>query len=121
MTKEKIIEIINKNDLLTRDPLDIYTSEWVTVEKISSILSYVYDEYIDHDHWYIEQLISSAGNGDCSYYCTYFDQSDRMIKLRYWLHYRYSFTTAEEVAEFIIELDEIFNSLFNNKDAEDRN
>lgn len=60
--------------------------------------------------WYIEQLVSDAGNWDAFYYLTTYDKYNDMIVMMYELSYSYNIEDESELIDLIEEFEEIYNA-----------
>lgn len=97
----------------------------VTVERLSWMRP-------ESTSWYIEQLVSDAGNWDAFYNLTTYDSLINRIVMIHELSYSYKVENEEELIDLIEEFEEIYEAYMdkskkmflaymNYKDAEDRN
>lgn len=60
--------------------------------------------------WYIEQLVSDAGNWDVFYYLTTYDSLINKVVMIHELSYSYKVENEEELIDLIEELEEIYEA-----------
>lgn len=97
----------------------------VTVERLSWMRP-------ESTSWYIEQLVSDAGNWDAFYYLTTYDSLINKVVMIHGLSYSYKVENEEDIVDLIEEFEEIYEAYMdkskkmflayiNYKDAKDRN
>lgn len=97
----------------------------VTVERLSWMRP-------ESTNWYIEQLVSDAGNWDSYYELTTYDTNINRIVIMRDLSYSYKVENEEDLIDLIEEFEEIYEAYMNKsnemflaykkyKDAESRN
>lgn len=78
----------------------------VTVERLSWMRP-------ESASWYIEQLVSAAGNWDAFYYLTTYDTNINRVVMIHGLSYSYKVENEEELIDLIEEFEEIYEAYMN--------
>ena len=97
MDRERLLQAISEAELNYDEP--------ITAEELSDILF----EYWERG-WYLEELRWDAGRWDSFCYLSYYDENARAVILSkdIWREINW-FEDDDDVADFLLELDEIYN------------